>query len=258
MSTWMVVEDEPDIYDVLLAMFEVWGIEGIAFVDGAEAVNWVEDVDNGTVTGELPELAILDIRLPEISGPEVGARLRQSSRLGQIAIVLITAYRLTPEEEQAVQARAQADALMYKPLPQMEELRRRLAEIISKRQPKAALLSLNMPSAASKALEPVMTSLEPVRLDTDAPEAPSEPRHTEPPRAERARPELPRIIDPTPTEPRRPDPWSKPAEPPRPEPPRPETPRREAKPDPKPGSTGGSSGSHHRSRKPSSNGPFRS
>ena len=61
----MVVEDEPDIYDVLLAMFEIWGIEGVAFVDGAEAVAWIENVDQGRVRGELPELAILDIRLPE-------------------------------------------------------------------------------------------------------------------------------------------------------------------------------------------------
>ncbi|HVO68978.1 MAG TPA: response regulator, partial [Aggregatilineaceae bacterium] len=90
MPTWMVVEDEPDIYDVLLAMFEIWGIEGVAFVDGAEAVAWILDVDQGRVRGELPELAILDIRLPEISGPAVGARLRQSPVLGNIAIVLIT------------------------------------------------------------------------------------------------------------------------------------------------------------------------
>lgn len=106
----MVVEDEPDIYDVLLAMFEIWGIEGIAFVDGGEAVAWVEDVDRGVVTGELPELAIIDIRLPEVSGPEVGARLRRSPRLGKVAVVLITAYRLSPEDEIAVKAKAEADA----------------------------------------------------------------------------------------------------------------------------------------------------
>src|SRR5260221_4550917 len=95
----MVVEDEPDIYDVLLAMFEIWGIEGIAFVDGAEAVAWIEEIDKGNLVTELPDLAILDIRLPEISGPDVGARLRQSQRIGQAAIVLITAYRLSPDDE---------------------------------------------------------------------------------------------------------------------------------------------------------------
>lgn len=134
LSTWMVVEDEPDIYDVLLAMFEIWGIDGIAFVDGAEAVSWIDDVDKGAISPELPELAILDIRLPEIPGPEVGARLRRSSHLGQIAIVLITAYRLSPEDENRVKSIAQADALMYKPLPAMPELRKTLDEIISKRR----------------------------------------------------------------------------------------------------------------------------
>ncbi len=135
MPTWMVVEDEPDIYDVLLAMFEIWGIEGVAFVDGAEAVSWIEDVDRGNVVGELPELAILDIRLPEVPGPEVGARLRRSDRLGKIAVVMITAYRLSPEEEEQIKARAQADALMYKPLPAMPELRRALDTIIGRRKP---------------------------------------------------------------------------------------------------------------------------
>ena len=65
LPTWMVVEDEPDIYDVLLAMFELWGIEGVAFVDGGEAISWVDAVDEGRVHGDLPELAILDIRLPD-------------------------------------------------------------------------------------------------------------------------------------------------------------------------------------------------
>jgi len=132
LPTWMVVEDEPDIYDVLLAMFEIWGIEGVAFVDGGEAVSWIENVDQGRVRGELPELAILDIRLPEVSGPEVGSRLRRSPTLKDMAIVLITAYRLSPEEEEAVIAQAQADVLMYKPLPNLIELREKMDEVIAR------------------------------------------------------------------------------------------------------------------------------
>ena len=133
MSTWMVVEDEPDIYEVLLAMFEVWGIAGVAFVDGGEAVAWIEDVDAGRVQSELPELAILDIRLPQVSGPEVGARLRQSPRLQHIVIVLITAYRLTPQEEEAFVQQADADMFLYKPLPRPDEFRRMLKEVLAKR-----------------------------------------------------------------------------------------------------------------------------
>lgn len=133
LPTWMVVEDEPDIYEVLLAMFEIWGIDGVAFVDGTEAVSWIDAVDKNEIPGELPELAILDIRLPTISGPEVGARLRQSKRLGNMAVIMITAYRLTPDEEEQVKARAQADTLLYKPLPAMAELKKLLSQIIEGR-----------------------------------------------------------------------------------------------------------------------------
>ena len=147
MPTWMVVEDEPDIYDVLLAMFELWGIEGVAFVDGPEALAWIDAVDEGRVRGDLPELAILDIRLPESSGPEVGKRLRQSPILKNIAIILITAYRLSAEEEREAIEMAQADKLMYKPLPAMPELREVLDEMISKRK------SIASNSEAKKASE---------------------------------------------------------------------------------------------------------
>ncbi len=131
----MVVEDEPDIYEVLLAMFGIWGIEGVAFVDGEEAIAWINDVDNERFQGELPELALLDIRLPgEINGPAVGERLRKSPTLQDIAIVLTTAYKLTPEEEKQIKAQAGADKLIYKPLPKFAELQKLLEDTISKRR----------------------------------------------------------------------------------------------------------------------------
>lgn len=133
----MVVEDEPDIYDVLLAMFELWGIEGVAFVDGGEAISWVDAVDEGRVHGDLPELAIIDIRLPEASGPEVANRIRRSSKLKDVAVVLITAYRLSTEQENEAIQLAGADRLMYKPLPAMPELRAILDEIVKRRHTSA-------------------------------------------------------------------------------------------------------------------------
>jgi CheY-like chemotaxis protein len=134
----MVVEDEPDIYELLLAMFEMWGIEGVAFVDGEEAVSWIEDVDKGRFRGELPELALLDIRLPgAISGPMVGERLRQSPVLNDTAIVLSTAYKLTIEEETQVIEKAGADKLMYKPLPKFNELQQQLEAVIAARRTKS-------------------------------------------------------------------------------------------------------------------------
>ena len=135
MSTWMVVEDEPDIYEVLLAMFGIWGIEGVAFVDGEEAVSWIEDVDNKRFQGELPELALLDIRLPgEINGPQVGERLRRSEPLRDMAIVLTTAYKLTADEEKSFIKQSGADRLIYKPLPKFGDLQTLLESTIAERR----------------------------------------------------------------------------------------------------------------------------
>ena len=135
----MVVEDEPDIYEVLLAMFEMWGIEGVAFVDGEEATAWIEEVDKGKFSGELPELALIDIRLPgTVSGPMVAARLRKCAALEQVAIVLTTAYRLNPEEEKQVLQQAGADKVIYKPLPKFHELKKLLEDLINDRRAGAA------------------------------------------------------------------------------------------------------------------------
>jgi len=171
----MVVEDEPDIYELLLAMFEIWGIRGVAFVDGPEAVAWVDDVDQGRVRGELPEVALLDVRLPQLSGPHVAQRLRRSSRLGQIGIVLITAYRLSPDDEKLVMAEAQADLLLFKPLPSLAELREMIERVIVRRRqaqpapPALAASPVPAPGDESLAVLPA-PSVPPLKEAAAAPE----------------------------------------------------------------------------------------
>ncbi len=120
-------------------MFEMWGIDGTAFVDGEEALAWIEDVDRGKYSGELPELALLDIRLPgPAQGDDVAKRLRESAALKNIAIVLTTAYKLSPPKDQQMIDRAGADKLMYKPLPKFNELKQLLEELISARRTQTA------------------------------------------------------------------------------------------------------------------------
>lgn len=134
MATWMVVEDEPDLFNVVLAMYAMLGVDGIAFSSGEEAFDWIEDVDSGRSSAELPEMALLDIRLPgRISGPMIGERLRQSPVLGGIAIAMMTAYRLSPGDEQLVKRQSGCDLLLYKPLPKPSEFHRVIHKIIERR-----------------------------------------------------------------------------------------------------------------------------
>lgn len=128
-------------------MFQMWGIDGKAFTDGETAMAWIEDVDAGRYKGELPELALLDIRLPgSISGPMVGERLRRSPLLGEITIVLTTAYTMGRGEEIAVILRADADKLVYKPLPGFADFRAILESTLSERRARADAPNTMLPS----------------------------------------------------------------------------------------------------------------
>ncbi|MCD4685544.1 MAG: response regulator [Anaerolineae bacterium] len=131
MSTWMVVEDEPTLYETLLMLFEIWSIDGVAFTNGSDAIRWIDDVDAGKIETNIPELAMLDIRLPGASGDKVAQRLRQSPVLGDIVIVFMTAYYLQPEEEKELLESAETKHIIYKPLPGSSELQAMLRSAIN-------------------------------------------------------------------------------------------------------------------------------
>ena len=126
MANWMVIEDEIDIHDVILGMFELWGISGTSFTSGMDAIQCISTVDHEGNTAQLPQLALIDIRLPDTSGISVASQLRSSKRLGGMSIVLMTAYHLSPQEEAAAIEQTQASAVIYKPLPEMQHLRKLL------------------------------------------------------------------------------------------------------------------------------------
>jgi len=135
MPTWMVVEDEPDLYEMVLAMYGTMGVDGLAFVDGEEANDWMDEVRSGDFTEEMPELALLDIRLPgKIDGLTVGAKMRNTPVLENIPIVLMTAYKLSPSEEDRAFKISGADLLLYKPLPDHETLRDLFFQLIEGKQ----------------------------------------------------------------------------------------------------------------------------
>jgi len=136
-TTWMVVEDEPDFYELVLAIYGTLGVDGLAFTNGEEAAGWIEDVDVGqlvTTTDELPQLALLDIRLPGlVSGIDVSRRLRESHVLGNIAIVMMTAYVVTRKEEKNIIEAAGCDLLLRKPLPKPDEFKRLMEGLVRQR-----------------------------------------------------------------------------------------------------------------------------
>lgn len=135
-KTWIIVEDDQGVMTMVAAMCTIWNIEPIKLIDGFAATQWIEKFKEGKYTGPIPELALLDIRMPGPQGPEIASQLRKIPELQEMAVVMMTAFRLSPEEKHQVMTKSEADLLLYKPLPKLFELNRMVLQAIENRKAK--------------------------------------------------------------------------------------------------------------------------
>jgi CheY-like chemotaxis protein len=136
--TWLLVEDDNDIRNVVAVMMSVWGEKPLPFPDGGAAWQWLDKVAEGTVTGDLPELALMEIRMPGYSGDKVAARIRQIPAIKDIPIILMTAFSLTDSEIKDMMDQTGIDYLINKPLPDMEVFRSQLYQVRDEKRAKNA------------------------------------------------------------------------------------------------------------------------
>lgn len=132
--TWLIVEDEEDIRNIVSIMCNFWGHETIVFPDGNKASEWLDSVSTGTYSGELPELALLDIRMPGPTGDQLAERIRQIDPLKEMAIIMMTAYVLSDSEKARIMSVSGADHLIKKPLPDMDELQVTLNNVLKQKR----------------------------------------------------------------------------------------------------------------------------
>lgn len=131
--TWMIVEDDAAIRDVLEMMCELWGFKVLSFRDGFQAADYLS---NPTLAEPLPDVALLDIRMPGPWGHEISSRIRQHPRLKDIGIVLMTAYELPGPDEERYLTSSGADKLLFKPLPPMDDLLAFVMNVLDARKSK--------------------------------------------------------------------------------------------------------------------------
>ncbi len=132
--TWMIVEDDTAIRDVIEMMCELWGFKTVSFRDGFQATEYL---NNPNPPDPLPDVALLDIRMPGPWGHEISARIRQHAVLKDIGIILMTAYELPGADEERYLQTSGADKLLFKPLPPMDDLLAFVNSVIEARRPKA-------------------------------------------------------------------------------------------------------------------------
>jgi CheY-like chemotaxis protein len=86
----LVVEDDLDLADVLVAMFDRNGVEATAAHNVGDAVRFSQEAP--------PNILLLDVGLPDGSGFDVIAALRQDQRTANIPVLIYTARDLRPDD----------------------------------------------------------------------------------------------------------------------------------------------------------------
>ncbi|HED17969.1 MAG TPA: response regulator [Gammaproteobacteria bacterium] len=93
-KTILLVEDNPDDEALTLRALKRNNIlnEVIVAHDGAEALDYLfaRGIYSDRETGRLPELVLLDLKLPKVDGLEVLRRIREDERIKRLAVVILT------------------------------------------------------------------------------------------------------------------------------------------------------------------------
>src|SRR5262245_20970357 len=102
MATIALVDDDRDVLAVIATMLEAAGYQVVAYPDGPSALNGLKALQ--------PDLAILDIKMPQMDGVELLQRLRQKS---DVPVIFLTG-RLE-ETDEVIGLRIGADDFIRKP-----------------------------------------------------------------------------------------------------------------------------------------------
>ena len=109
----LIVEDNPDAREMLHAGLELIGHEVHGAPDGLSGMRLAIEMR--------PEVALIDIGLPDINGYEVARRLREGNQQGAIRLIALTGYGQPADIERA--KAAGFDAHITKPV-ELDELER--------------------------------------------------------------------------------------------------------------------------------------
>ena len=98
--TILVVEDDVSQLEIIVELLKGYGYAVSTAMDGAQA--------RASVAQSLPELVILDLVLPKMSGFELLAEWRSNPRTADLSVFVLTSKDLTKEEEQYIHAHAES------------------------------------------------------------------------------------------------------------------------------------------------------
>ncbi len=113
-STILVVDDNQQNLELLQAYLEELPCRLLSAHDGVEAIEAVEQ--------EMPDLILLDVMMPRMSGFEVCKKLKTSPKTRSIPIIMVTALNELGDIERGVESGT--DDFLSKPVKKLELLTR--------------------------------------------------------------------------------------------------------------------------------------
>ena len=120
----LVVEDDPNIVDLIRSNLAVRGFDTVVSVDGLRALRLLET--------ESPDIVLLDLMLPEVDGFELCRQIRERSA---VAIIVVSARG--GERDKVTALNVGADDYMTKPFS-IEELLARITATLRRTRPAVA------------------------------------------------------------------------------------------------------------------------
>ena len=94
-ATVLVVDDDPVILKLLEVNFEMEGFQVVRAADGAEGLKRAREV--------LPDIVVLDVMMPRMTGYEVAKALREDDVTAHIPIIFVTARAQSSDVEKGME-----------------------------------------------------------------------------------------------------------------------------------------------------------
>jgi DNA-binding response OmpR family regulator len=118
----LVADDDADILQLVAFRLERSGYDVVRATDGEEALR--------IATEARPDLAVLDVMMPKLTGYDVTRRIREDEATSQIPVILLTAR--VQDADVARGFEVGADDYLKKPFSP-QELRARVQAILGRR-----------------------------------------------------------------------------------------------------------------------------
>ncbi len=115
-KTVLLVEDNPDDVELTLRAFRKANISNRVVVvrDGVEALDYLFGTQTDGSLRRLPEVVLLDLKLPQLDGLQVLRRIRENPRTRLLPVVVLTSSN---EERDMVQSyKLGANSYVRKPV----------------------------------------------------------------------------------------------------------------------------------------------